>query len=380
MRLLSVLITPNPTLSPYGAERTCIELMSELTRLGVHAYTLERQPAFGRTHQLNFQSFEVPRDVFSGSLSMIRISLIALRLCLRLKCDAIYAYGDYMEKSFLPAYFASVITRKTFLTSVLDDAKRHVDSKGFFGLMKYSYRRHRRSMLGYVAFHLIRRFGFRTSCVALAATDQMANYAKEVLRARRVVVIGRGLEDVWFTPTSQTKKYDAIFVGRIHPAKGVGILLDAWSKVVSKRKESKLLVVGSGPYLPEAIEKSRRLGISENVAFEGYVSDRMSMRDLLSASKILVLPSMVEGFARVVAEGLACGLPCILSDIPVLREVYGEVGVFVPKDDSVGYSRAILTLLENDELRRIRGQKGLTFVSRFKWPVVARKMIDAMNR
>jgi glycosyltransferase involved in cell wall biosynthesis len=138
-------------------------------------------------------------------------------------------------------------------------------------------------------------------------------------------------------------------------------------------------LIGSGDYLPEAMKNSRGLGISANVTFAGYVSDRTSMRELLGASRMLVLHSKTEGFARVVAEALASGLPCILSDIPVLREVYGEVGIFVPKNDSAGYSQAILTLLENDEERTILGQKGVAFANRFKWPLVASRMIEAIN-
>lgn len=380
MRLLSVMITPDPAAVPYGAELTCIELMKSLTSIGVKVFTLERRPAFGRKRKVNFASFELPNPVFSKGFSTLRVTAIAIGLSLRLNCDVIYAYGDYVEESFLPAFLASLFTHKKLVTSVLDEAKSNTDQMNIVQLLRYRIRKgsNLRRVFKYVSFNVARRVAFRNSCVALTATNHLAIYAKRTLHARKVSVIGRGLAEEWFLPAAAAKRFDAIFVGRVDYQKGIDILLGAWKQVVRARPGSKLLVVGGGN-VPEAKLECERMGISGDVTFTGYVSETNALRDLLASSRVFVLPSRSEGFGRVVTEALASGLPCVLSDLPVFREIFSEIAVLVPTDDIAGFSQAILKLLMDEKNSQEIGSRGLELVRQMSWGEAAKRMLQAIS-
>lgn len=91
-----------------------------------------------------------------------------------------------------------------------------------------------------------------------------------------------------------------------------------------------------------------KLGLSRNVTISGFVSNQEAVR-LLKSSRIFVFPSTAEGFGLVVAEAIAAGLPCILSNLPALKENFHSVGVFVEPKDVEGLVQAILASLSDPE-------------------------------
>jgi glycosyltransferase involved in cell wall biosynthesis len=200
----------------------------------------------------------------------------------------------------------------------------------------------------------------------------MAEYCRVVLGAKSVVVIGRGVDRSWFSSNADPKTIDAIFVGRVSKDKGVDTLLRAWREVLQTRQNARLTIVGSSDEQEFFEEMSADLNLGLNVTFVGYVSEKARIRQMLQSSKIFLLPTTNEGFARAVAEAMASGLPCILSDIPNLREVYGGAAVFVPVGDHLSLAEEIIDLLA-DESKRVRlGQSSRAFAKRFQWDKVAR--------
>ncbi|MEM4993365.1 glycosyltransferase family 4 protein [Priestia sp. SB1] len=114
-----------------------------------------------------------------------------------------------------------------------------------------------------------------------------------------------------------------IFVGRLSPEKGIQDLLEAWN-LVSKKKNSKLLIIGEGP------EKNRleKLYDSENIVFLGKKnSDEVII--YMKEAKYLIVPSIwYEGFPMTIVEAYSVGTPVISSNIGSLKEVVinGETG------------------------------------------------------
>ncbi|MDQ0803462.1 glycosyltransferase family 4 protein [Priestia megaterium] len=114
-----------------------------------------------------------------------------------------------------------------------------------------------------------------------------------------------------------------IFVGRLSPEKGIQDLLEAWN-LVSKKKNSKLLIIGEGP------EKNRleKLYDSENIVFLGKKNSDEVIRYMKEA-KYLIVPSIwYEGFPMTIVEAYSVGTPVISSNIGSLKEVVinGETG------------------------------------------------------
>ena len=77
--------------------------------------------------------------------------------------------------------------------------------------------------------------------------------------------------------------------------------------------------------------------------------DRPDLRELYRRSKLLVLPSLTEGFPLVVLEALSCGTPAIASDVGAVSEVIqnGRNGYCIPKGDSDELARATVRMFKN---------------------------------
>ena len=86
------------------------------------------------------------------------------------------------------------------------------------------------------------------------------------------------------------------------------------------------------------------------------------MHVVLQEADIVCLPSYREGFPKVLLEAMACGLPCITTDVPGCRAAvrHGDNGLLIPVNDSVALAAAISTLAQNQEVRVRMGQRGRT--------------------
>jgi glycosyltransferase involved in cell wall biosynthesis len=76
---------------------------------------------------------------------------------------------------------------------------------------------------------------------------------------------------------------------------------------------------------------------------------------------------------------MACGLPCIISDIPAFRENFQHVAVLVRPDDVEGFAKAILNLLKDDRGRRRFAEKSVEFVRQFTWKRVAKRELTILK-
>lgn len=116
-----------------------------------------------------------------------------------------------------------------------------------------------------------------------------------------------------------------LMVGSFTPQKNHEKLLEALSLLPDNYK---LLLAGEGPLQDEMKGKVRELCIQGRVFFLGF---RRDIASIMHSVDILVIPSIWEGFGLIAAEGMACGLPIVASDIPGLSEIVGDVGVkFTP--------------------------------------------------
>jgi glycosyltransferase involved in cell wall biosynthesis len=127
----------------------------------------------------------------------------------------------------------------------------------------------------------------------------------------RTVVIPLGVDTDCYTPAPQLAEPYALFLSRLHPKKGIELLLAAAAQL----PHLKLVIAGSGDskYVAQLQETARRLGIAGRVTWAGHVSGVEKVRILRSAS-VFVLPSHDENFGIAVAEALACGVPAVVSD------------------------------------------------------------------
>ena len=173
-----------------------------------------------------------------------------------------------------------------------------------------------------------------------------------------------------------------INVARLGKEKGQQHLIKAFSKVIKKIPEARLVILGEGPLKTKLINLSKKLGIENSVHFLGFKRNPFKY---ISRAKIFVLSSLYEGFANVIIESFACGTPVISTDCRsgpreiiapeskfgenISKAEYGKYGILIPvqirksKINTVEEENImaveIIKLLRNEELRNTFSKKGL---------------------
>lgn len=178
---------------------------------------------------------------------------------------------------------------------------------------------------------------------AAADVERLAN-----LRAGTVQAIPnpipppRSCRDVAAWPADGAR---ILSVGTLKPQKNHALLLDAFARVAARRP-ARLAIVGEGALRPMLEAQARTLGIAERVAMPGFAANPACW---YAAADLLVLSSDYEGFANVLVEALAHGVPVVSTDCPDgPSEVLdgGRFGRLVPPGDAGALAAAILASLD----------------------------------
>lgn len=155
-----------------------------------------------------------------------------------------------------------------------------------------------------------------------------------------------------------------VFVGSVIQRKGADLLVQAFIEAGKSLPELYLLIIGphnqrENPSLDEGFINKLHQSIldasmQERVNFYGLVTEREQLAELYRASDIFVFPSRREGLGNVVLEAMACDLPVIISDLPVLEKVVkdGKNGMVVPVEDKTQLAEAIIRLCNNEMLSK----------------------------
>jgi len=351
-----------------GAERRFLEITTRLKKLGVEMVALEYKPALAREWgYLSYSSIEIDRRFINHSiLEAIRVTLHGIIECVKDKFDIIYVpsrgifrYND--TTNLVSAYVVSLLFRKPLIVVFHHLTQSDYSCSYFNEIVKGQPQRHAQ--------------------VCIAVSRATANDVIETFRVKRLIVSPNGVDLKSFRKLPSTLKlYDAVFFGRVMEEKGIPNLLKAWKIVTTQLPNAKLLLLGgSTPQAKETyIETINRVGLSRNVVLSDFVPDEEAIR-LLNSSQIFVLPSKAEGFGLAIVEAMAVGLPCILSDIPALRENFHSAAVFVEPQNPNQLAQAILTLLSDPEKRKKLTYKGQKLVKQFSWDAVAEKELEILK-
>ncbi|MDI6840537.1 MAG: glycosyltransferase family 4 protein [bacterium] len=181
--------------------------------------------------------------------------------------------------------------------------------------------------------------------------------------------------------SKKSKKPLIVFLGRVKKYKCPDTLLYAMKDVVSQIPDTKLVVVGSGDYLPYLVRLSKKLNLERQVEFTGFVTEDKKIEILQSAS-IAVNTSPKEGWGITNIEANACGTPVIASDSPGLRDsvVDGKTGFLVEHGNIMELSKAIIKVLQDNKLRGILSQNAIEWAKRFSWDSAARMTLELMEK
>jgi glycosyltransferase involved in cell wall biosynthesis len=177
------------------------------------------------------------------------------------------------------------------------------------------------------------------------------------------------------------------FVGNLAPWQGLEYLVKAAPSILSRFPECRFLIVGDGVMKDELLKLSRELGVEDMFIFTGVVAyERVPI--YINASDVCTAPFIFARNAKIglsplkLYEYMACGKPVVASNISGVSEALEASGGGLPviPENPDALSEAVLTLLENQDLRSKLGLKGLSYViENYSWYNVA-KQVDKVCR
>jgi glycosyltransferase involved in cell wall biosynthesis len=217
----------------------------------------------------------------------------------------------------------------------------------------------------------------------LHATSEQERDSFAELGFSKTVVVPNGAEI-----PAQTARFESprriVFLSRIHPKKGLVLLVDAAARIALDLRRSQWSIVIAGPdeggHAAEVRRAIAQRGVSDLFAFAGEV-DGEPKRALLRSAHLFILPSYSENFGIVVAEALAAGVPVITTTGTPWRQLEEHrCGWWVAPDAGAiaGALRSAIGL-QPEELRAM-GLRGRELVSSgYSWAMAAQRFVSVYN-
>lgn len=157
-------------------------------------------------------------------------------------------------------------------------------------------------------------------------------------------------------------------VGTLEPRKNLQLALDAYMTLPEAiRSRFPLLIAGMAGWCNEQLQAPlQRALASGQVRLVGYQGDE-ALAELLAGARLLLFPSLYEGFGLPVLEAMASGTPVVLSHRASLPELAGEAAVYIEPDDPSGCAQAMLSLIDDQHHWQQLRVAGLARAEHFSW-------------
>lgn len=160
-----------------------------------------------------------------------------------------------------------------------------------------------------------------------------------------------------------------LYAGRLVPAKGIFVLLDALAQLRTRIPGARLLVAGDGAARDEFERRARELGAGDAVELLGTVKHR-AMPQVFNRADVVAVPSLTtrrwaEQVGMVVLQAMACGVPVVASRSGALPEYMpdGVAGLLVPENDAPALANAVYSILTDAPLRSRFSQAARAYAS-----------------
>ena len=199
----------------------------------------------------------------------------------------------------------------------------------------------------------------------------------------RVIPLGVGLVDDGQAPAiARHISSDPLilFVGSIFNRRHVPALIRSLPIVSQRFPGARLVIVGDNRSWPheDLAKVAAAAGVGTRVQELRFVEDRQ-LRSLYAEAAVFVFLSEYQGFGLTPLEALAMGVPAVVLDTAVAREVYGPAAVYVPRPDPAAVAQALVTVLESDETRSTLLHEAAGVLARYRWTDAAAATLEAIE-
>ncbi|RLF44328.1 MAG: glycosyltransferase family 1 protein [Thermoplasmata archaeon] len=357
-----------------GVAKHVRELANALDKKGVDVTIVTNKPQKIIDDPRNIKIFKI--DGFKEPIFKTNISPLAtkrMKKCIE-DFDIVHAHHAFSRLSLLSLSIASKFNIPSILTT--HTVSFFPDYEYFWQFISYVYPRYRLTI---------------SKANKIIAVSNAAKKFISYFTNKEAIVIPNGVSIEKFKPRARSyarKKAGVngspiiLYVGRLVPKKGLDTLITSMKKIVEKYPHAKLYIAGKGNLLPFLKTMTSILGIEKNVEFLGFVEENVLFY-LYNSADVFVLPSITgESFGIVLLEAMASGLPIVASNVGGIAEVLenGEYGLLVEPGNSKELAKAIITVLENKDLRSKLAKEGRKVAEeKYAWEKVADKIIEVYS-
>jgi glycosyltransferase involved in cell wall biosynthesis len=231
-----------------------------------------------------------------------------------------------------------------------------------------------------IAWVIYQRRDIECATILHATAQEESNNAKALGLTPLISVIPNGVDLPKHCLISNglrpKEKRVALFVSRLHPVKGLPMLLRAWATIHPPKWELRIVGPAEGNHEAEIRQLVRQLGLSDHVSLLGPVYGA-EKEYLYRTADIFVLPTHSENFGNVIAEALSYGVPVLTTrGAPWELLKTHECGWWVDASVHGIYHGLMEAINQSDIERKEMGRRGAVLVSElFNWDAVAGKFI-----
>jgi len=313
---------------------------------------------------------ELVDNRISFVLESLKRNLIAFACVgkLKNKYDVVYSISSVLDLVLFP-WFLKLIDKRICLITVFDNK---VNWRGSGSLLI--------RLLNWVFFHVSLFLIKKADKIFTVSYGLQAYLVAKGFEALKIGVTGNAVQSDLIHKAKKGNKYnfDAIFIGRIHPSKGIYDALAVLSVVKKIYPNFQFAVMGRGDVNEERkfFNKIHELSLSRNVEILGYL-EGLEKFNILKSSKCFLFLSESESFGQSLLEAVTCGLPAIAYDLKPYREIYRNDEVFfVKRNDIEAVTKKVLEIFREGKFENVAGK---FLLEKFCWEKIAKQEFQAFS-
>ena len=197
----------------------------------------------------------------------------------------------------------------------------------------------------------------------------------------KIHVIPPGVTPPDTSTATRAREPLVLFVGSLFNRRRLPDLLAAFAEATADLPDARLAIVGDDRTYPAqnlpAIAKA--LGVGSKVDFPKYLPER-SLAELYAKASAFAFLSEYEGFGLTPLEALSAGVPAVVLDTPVAREVYGDAAIFVARGDVDTTARELRRLLTDGGSAAPLLERARAILPRYSWADAADRTLAHLER
>ncbi len=207
----------------------------------------------------------------------------------------------------------------------------------------------------YLIFSIVELIMYKLADLVMITSDRNKDYIQKRYNVKKIAVMPNFIDTNIFKPLNCKKERKLVFVGRLNNEKNLINLLKALEGT-----DIAIDIIGKGELESSLKALAKKLKLKAN--FLGTI-DNYELPEYLCKASAFVLPSFHEGMPKALLEAMSCGVACIGTDVPGIKDFiqHNKTGVLT-KTDSRSLRKAIIGLISDKKLQQRLGKNARKYI------------------